>query len=68
MLVRGGKSDPFYGTSPGAGLLLNQRVNFDVAYQIRYGNGVNRDFMRGISGFEEDVIQHRVLLSTVVYF
>ena len=63
-----GKPDPFYGAALGAGLLLNQRVNLDVAYQIRYGNGVNRDFLRGISGFEENAIQHRVLLSTVIYF
>jgi hypothetical protein len=63
-----GKPDPFYGAAIGGGLLLNQRVNLDVAYQIRYGDEVNRDFVRGISGFREDVVQHRVLLSTVIYF
>lgn len=29
---------------------------------------VNTDFVRGVPGFDEDVIQHRVLLSTVIYF
>lgn len=63
-----GKPDSFYGGALGLGLLLNQRVNLDVAYQIRLGNGVNADFIRGIKGFEEDVVQHRVLISTVIYF
>jgi long-subunit fatty acid transport protein len=63
-----GKPDSFYGAAVGLGLLLNQRVNLDVAYQLRYGNDVNRDFLRGVPGFSEDVYQHRVLLSTVIYF
>ena len=52
----------------GIGLQLHNRADIDMVYQCRYGNRLNRDFIRGISGFEEDVIQHRVLLSTVVYF
>lgn len=63
-----GKPDEFYGAAFGVGVLLNQRVNIDAAYQIRYGPGVNADFIRGVPGFEEDVLQHRFLLSTVVYF
>ena len=63
-----GEPDPFYGATFGVGLLLHQRVNLDFAYQARIGKGVNSDFFRGIPGFEEDVIQHRVLLSTVIYF
>ena len=63
-----GKPDRFYGFAVGAGLLAFQRVNIDLAYQFRYGNGVNGDFVRGVPGFEEDFIQHRVLLSTVIYF
>ena len=63
-----GKPDRFWGLTCGFGVLLNQGVNIDLAYQLRYGNGVNHDFVRGLDRFEEDVVQHRVLLSTVVYF
>lgn len=63
-----GKPDNFYGFSLGAGLQVFDRINFDIAYELRYGNNVNSDFIRGIDGFEEDVVQHRVLLSTVIYF
>ena len=63
-----GDPDPFYGFAAGLGLLLNQRLNIDVAYQLRYGAGVNKDMVRGVTGFEEDVMQHRALLSMVLYF
>ena len=60
--------DDFFGFALGCGLLAYQRVNVDLAYQMRLGHDVNEDFFRGIEGFNEDVLQHRVLLSTVVYF
>jgi len=60
--------DDFYGLALGCGLLARQRVNVDLAYQFRYGHDVNHDFIRGVPGFREDVLQHRVLLSTVIYF
>ena len=63
-----GTPDSFYGAAVGVGLQLHQRVNLDLAYQCRYGHDVNKDFIRGIKGFSEDVLQHRVLLSTVIYF
>ncbi len=63
-----GKPDRFYGCALGVGWLALNRVNIDLTYQLRYGNNVNHDFVRGIPGFEEDVVQHRLLLSTVVYF
>ncbi len=63
-----GTPDRFWGLTCGIGVLLDQGINIDLAYQIRYGNGVNHDFVRGLRGFEEDVVQHRVLLATVVYF
>jgi long-subunit fatty acid transport protein len=63
-----GEADPFYGFTLGLGLLVHQRANFDIAYQLRKGDGVNVDLVQGILGFEEDVIQHRVLLSAVIYF
>jgi len=63
-----GDPDGFYGVAAGLGLLAHHRVNIDLAYQLRYAENVNRDFIRGVRGFREDVAQHRVLLSTVVYF
>ncbi len=63
-----GKAENFYGCALGVGLLLNQRVNLDAAWQLRYGPGVNRDLIRGLNGFEEDTVQQRFLLSTVIYF
>ena len=63
-----GNPDDFYGFALGVGLLANQRVNIDLAYQFRYGAEVNRDFLRGVNGFNEHLRQHRVLLSTVIYF
>jgi len=63
-----GNPDPFYGAAIGVGVQLHQRVNLDLAYQCRYGSHVNSDFIRGLKGFSEDVLQHRVLLSTVIYF
>ncbi|MND07290.1 hypothetical protein D3C83_291750 [compost metagenome] len=50
------------------GLLTLERFSFDAAYQVRYGRGVNSDFIRGLTNFEEDIVQHRVLLSTIIYF
>lgn len=63
-----GDPDRFYGVALGVGVQLNQRINIDMAYQYRFGRDVNADFVRGVQDFEEDVDQHRVLLSTVVYF
>ena len=63
-----GNPDDFYGIATGVGLLVKQRVNIDVAYQFRYGHDVNTDFVRGVPGFDEDVTQHRVVFSTVIYF
>jgi len=63
-----GTPDSFYGFTLGLGLLVHQRANFDIAYQLRKGDGVNIDLVQGIPGFEEDVLQHRILLSAVVYF
>jgi long-subunit fatty acid transport protein len=63
-----GQPDSFYGCALGAGLLLGQRVNIDAAWQLRYGSGVNKDFIRGLDGFKEDVLQQRILVSAVIYF
>jgi long-subunit fatty acid transport protein len=63
-----GEPEPFYGFALGCGFLAYHRVNIDAAYQLRYGPQANRDFIRGITDFREDMVQHRFLLSTVIYF
>jgi len=63
-----GEPDSFYGFTLGAGLLIRQRVNFDIAYQLRKGDGVNTDVVPRVLDFEEDVLEHKVLLSAVIYF
>ncbi len=63
-----GNADQFYGISLGAGVLIGQRVNIDLAWQMRYGPGVNGDLNPGVAGFDDDELRHRLLLSTVVYF
>ncbi|MBI2434347.1 MAG: outer membrane protein transport protein [Candidatus Hydrogenedentes bacterium] len=63
-----GDPDSFYGAALGVGLLIGQRVNLDLAYQVRYGPGVNHDMNPGADGYDDDELRHRVLLSTVIYF
>jgi long-subunit fatty acid transport protein len=62
-----GRPDNYYGLALGVGLLLDQRVNLDFAYQLRWGPGVNQDSFRG-APIDEDVFQSRFLVSTTVYF
>jgi long-subunit fatty acid transport protein len=63
-----GKPDNFYGIAFGVGLQAFNRVNVDVAYQARYGRGVNADQIRGLNEFEEDILTQRFIVSTVIYF
>jgi long-subunit fatty acid transport protein len=63
-----GEPDRFYGVSLGVGVQAWQRVNFDFAYQFRYGPDVNADVFQGVEGFESDEFRHRLLFSTVIYF
>lgn len=63
-----GRPDRFWGITAGVGVQAFQRINIDFAYQARFGFGVDSDRIIGIEGFEEDVLQHRFLLSTVIYF
>lgn len=64
-----GSGDPndFFGFSLGAGVLIKDRVNLDLAYVYRFGNGA-RDDTFGLFGTEADVEQHTIYMSTVVYF
>lgn len=61
-----GEVDDFYTASLGTGLQFNRLV-FDIAYEARWGNDVNRAVLAGFGG-SQDVLQHRVLASMIVYF
>lgn len=62
-----GKPEPFYGFSLGAGLLVMDRVNIDLAYTYRWGRGVRPETF-GLAETDADVDQHLLYLSTVIYF
>lgn len=63
-----GTPDRFYGYALGVGLQAFRRVNVDLAYQYRRGDDVKSDRVRGLPGFSEDYRQHRVILSSIIYF
>jgi long-subunit fatty acid transport protein len=67
-----GTPDDYYGATLGLGVLIKNRVNVDLAYQYRWGNNVRKDTLAGAgpfeNGFSEDVQQHNLYLSTVIYF
>ncbi len=62
-----GKVDDFFGFSLGAGLLLYNRVNIDMAYVYRWGDNV-RQATFGLRDTSIGVDQHILYLSTVIYF
>ena len=59
--------DDFYTLNAGTGIQLFKRVNFDIAYEFRWGNNVNGDTLQAI-GASQDVYRHRFLSSLIVYF
>lgn len=60
------KTDTFYTASLGTGLQWS-RYALDVAYEARWGHGVNSALYPGW-GVAENVLSHRVLASLIVYF
>ena len=58
--------DDFYTASLGSGVRIGN-YNFDIAWEFRWGNNVNKDLFQGINA-TEDVQQHRVLASLIYYF
>jgi long-subunit fatty acid transport protein len=59
-----GAVDDFYTASVGGGIQWG-RYALDLAYQLRWGNEVNTGMLTGMGS--EDVLEHRVLLSLIVY-
>ncbi len=62
-----GKPDDFWGISLGAGVLIRNRINIDIAYQYRWGDDVRKDTFQQWD-MDGDVDQHEIFLSTVIYF
>ena len=64
-----GSGEPvdFWGFSLGAGVLVKNQVNIDLAYIYRWGDGARTDTF-GLFGTDADVEQHNLYVSTVVYF
>lgn len=65
-----GKVEDFYGFSLGAGVLIKNRVNLDMAYVYRWGDGARKDTFGQFAGFtrtDADVAQHYFYISTVIY-
>ena len=59
--------DDFYTVSMGAGIQFAERFNVDLAYEFRFGNEAYADTRRDISA-TQDVRQHRLMASMIVYF
>jgi long-subunit fatty acid transport protein len=58
--------DNYYGFSLGSGISLG-RFAFDLAYQYRTGNAVGSSLVQQY-GFSQDVQEHNVYSSLIVYF
>ncbi|KPA10360.1 Membrane protein involved in aromatic hydrocarbon degradation [Candidatus Magnetomorum sp. HK-1] len=61
------KPDEFWGISLGTGLTKNHCYSFDIAYQYRYGNDVQTVDL-GHLGFSQDVNEHSLYLSVILYW
>jgi hypothetical protein len=59
--------DTFYTASLGTGLQMG-RFAVDVAYEARWGKDVNSSVYPAPWGSSENMTQHRVLASMIVYF
>lgn len=63
-----GSPDDVFGLSVGAGVLYGDRVNFDFAYEYRFGNNVRADTFTRFGDAAGDIKEHRFLFSVVYYF
>ncbi|OQX25202.1 MAG: hypothetical protein BWK80_16850 [Desulfobacteraceae bacterium IS3] len=62
-----GKIDEYYGASVGWGIVWNRLV-LDFAYQFRYGNNVSTAMLPEKLGFSQDIDEHTVYSSLIIYF
>jgi len=61
-----GSPDNFYGFSLGTGI-GGHRFAFDIAYQFRWGNDVGKYILENLD-FSEDVREHTIYSSLIIYF
>ena len=61
-----GSPDDYYGFSLGTGLGFDEVV-FDIAYQFRWGNDVGDSILQNLD-FSEDVREHTLYTSMIIYF
>ncbi|MCP4353035.1 MAG: hypothetical protein GY795_46890 [Desulfobacterales bacterium] len=62
-----GSPDDYYGFSLGMGLAWKNRFSLDIAYQYRFGNDVGSYLLEDIYEFSQDVNEHMVYLSMILY-
>jgi len=62
-----GEPEEQYGFTLGAGVLINNRINIDAAYEFRWAPDARTDTL-GRYNIDADVTQHRLFLSTVIFF
>ncbi len=58
--------DDFFGFSLGSGIVF-ERFVFDIAYQYRFGSNVGKSYLEYLD-FSQDVNEHTVYSSVIVYF
>jgi len=61
-----GSPDDYFGFSLGSGIALGN-VTLDIAYQYRFGNDVGTSILSNMD-FSEDVEEHIVYSSVIIYF
>lgn len=61
-----GKNDDYYGISLGTGM-ETQKILFDLAWVMRFGNDVGSSLLSAY-GLRQDVEEHSVYASVIVYF
>ncbi len=59
--------DDYYTVNLGVGLQLHNRINFDLAWEYRWGKDVNVDTLKSF-GISQDIHRHRILASMICYF
>ena len=58
--------DDYYGVSLGSGI-KTKHFSFDIAWQSRFGNNINEDILTHMR-FSEDMTEHKLFSSVIVYF
>lgn len=57
----------FWGATVGSGITFFEKYSFDLAYEFRRANDV-KETVSGVEEIRSDILQHRLLLSAIIYF